>query len=128
MARNSCCVPRRAVRNSGMSPMPSGRRRITSSVTPGRMVGLIMPTTPRQLEKVIGLAFVILAARHVSLGDIAGKGGAIAFTRIAVAAATGALQQEALARLHLVPSRMTKRAGAPALPPSRPPAGKRLLS
>ena len=34
-----------------MSPMPSGSKRITSSVTPGRMVGLIMPTTPRQLEK-----------------------------------------------------------------------------
>jgi hypothetical protein len=24
---------------------------MTSSVTPGRIVGLIMPTTPRQLEK-----------------------------------------------------------------------------
>src|SRR5262249_46682001 len=31
----------------------SGSKRITSSVTPGRMVGLIMPTTPRQLEKPI---------------------------------------------------------------------------
>jgi hypothetical protein len=26
---------------------------MTSSVTPGRKVGLIMPTTPRQLEKAI---------------------------------------------------------------------------
>src|SRR5712692_5594414 len=33
-----------------MSPMPSGSRRMTSSVTPGRSVGLIIPTTPRQLE------------------------------------------------------------------------------
>src|SRR5262245_25407418 len=41
------------LRNSGMSPMPSGNRRMTSSVTPGRMVGLIMPTTPRQLENTI---------------------------------------------------------------------------
>ena len=38
-----------------MSPMPSGSRRMTSSVTPGRKVGLIMPTTPRQLEKVMTL-------------------------------------------------------------------------
>src|SRR5258708_6972978 len=38
------------LRNSGMSPMPSGNSRQTSSATPGRMVGLIMPTTPRQLE------------------------------------------------------------------------------
>src|ERR1700752_2717174 len=38
------------LRNSGMRPMPSGNSRQTSSVTPGRMVGLIMPTTPRQLE------------------------------------------------------------------------------
>src|SRR3974377_2027174 len=42
------------------------------------------------------LAFVILAARHVSLGDIAGKGGGIAFTRIAVAAAPHSLQTDAL--------------------------------
>jgi hypothetical protein len=27
-----------------------GSRRMTSSVTPGRMVGLIIPTIPRQLE------------------------------------------------------------------------------
>src|SRR5262249_24780852 len=33
-----------------MTPMPSGSRRMVSSVTPGRMVGLMMPTTPRQLE------------------------------------------------------------------------------
>ena len=51
MAANSSSVPRRILRNNGMSPMPSGSRRMTSSVTPGRMVGLIMPTTPRQLEK-----------------------------------------------------------------------------
>jgi hypothetical protein len=35
--------------------MPSGSSRQTSSVTPGRMVGLIMPTTPRQLENAIGV-------------------------------------------------------------------------
>ena len=53
MPSNSSAVPRRMLRNSGMSPMPSGSRRMTSSVTPGRMVGLIIPTTPRQLENVM---------------------------------------------------------------------------
>src|SRR6516164_2084773 len=53
MPANSSSVPRRILRNNGMSPMPSGSRRMTSSVTPGRMVGLIMPTTPRQLENFI---------------------------------------------------------------------------
>src|SRR3977135_3254859 len=38
------------LRNSGMSPMPFGNSRQTSSVMPGRMVGLTMPTIPRQLE------------------------------------------------------------------------------
>src|SRR2546427_102344 len=47
MAANSSSVPRWILRNNGMSPMPSGSRRMTSSVTPGRRVGLIMPTTPR---------------------------------------------------------------------------------
>ena len=50
MVSNSSAVPRRMFKNIGMSPMPSGSSRMTSSVTPGRMVGLIMPTTPRQLE------------------------------------------------------------------------------
>jgi hypothetical protein len=50
MVANSSSVPRRMLRNSGMRPMPSGSRRMTSSVTPGRKVGLILPTTPRQLE------------------------------------------------------------------------------
>src|SRR3954465_12720844 len=51
MVSNLSSVPRRMLRNSGMSPMPSGRSRQTSSVIPGRMVGLTMPTTPRQLVK-----------------------------------------------------------------------------
>ena len=38
-----------------MTPMPSGSSRMVSSVTPGRMVGLMMPTTPRQLENGIAL-------------------------------------------------------------------------
>src|SRR5262252_409974 len=37
------------LRNSGMMPMPSGRMRISSSSPPGRSVGLMQPTTPRQL-------------------------------------------------------------------------------
>src|ERR1700683_3744822 len=45
------------LRNSGMRPMPSGSNRQTSSVTPGRMVGLIMPTTPRQLENAMRESF-----------------------------------------------------------------------
>jgi hypothetical protein len=44
----------------GMSPMPSGNSRMTSSVTPGRMVGLIIPTTPRQLENAMDEPFVCL--------------------------------------------------------------------
>src|ERR1700730_13519064 len=47
------------LRNSGMRPIPSGNSRQTSSVTPGRMVGLIMPTTPRQLENAIRGPFYI---------------------------------------------------------------------
>jgi hypothetical protein len=46
-------------KNSGMTPMPSGNSRQTSSVTPGRMVGLIMPTTPRQEENAMRKAFRI---------------------------------------------------------------------
>src|SRR5947199_6017738 len=37
------------LRNSGMMPMPSGSIRISSSSPPGRSVGLMQPTTPRQL-------------------------------------------------------------------------------
>src|SRR5215467_2109581 len=123
MAANSSSVPRRMLRNNGMSPMPSGSKRITSSVTPGRMVGLFMPTTPRQLEKPITdflvggkpslarqrrLRAVILRrprCRDISLGYIAGKRSAIAPVGIAIAAAACALQQKALALLHLVASR-----------------------
>src|ERR1051326_1620404 len=49
MDLNSSSVPRRMLRNTGMHAMPSGNNLTTSSVTPGRMVGLIMPTMPRQL-------------------------------------------------------------------------------
>src|SRR5579872_3345595 len=34
-------------RKSGMMPMPSGRIRHSSSTEPGRIVGLMFPTTPR---------------------------------------------------------------------------------
>src|SRR5262249_15291078 len=37
------------LRNSGSTPMPSGSMRISSSSPPGRNVGLMHPTTPRQL-------------------------------------------------------------------------------
>src|SRR5580704_10537711 len=57
MVWNSSAVPRLMLRNSGMRPMPSGSSRQTSSVTPGRIVGLIMPTTPRQLENAMGEPF-----------------------------------------------------------------------
>src|SRR5262249_46359003 len=116
MVSNSSAVPRRMLRNSGMSPMPSGSRRMTSSVTPGRRVGLIMPTTPRQLENAMTMCpprryaspysfFLGSVGRDISLGYVAGKRGRIARVRIAAAAAACALQEEALARAHLVASR-----------------------
>src|SRR5580700_9969232 len=146
MVSNSSSVPRRMFKKIGMSPMPSGSSRMTSSVTPGRMVGLIMPTTPRQLENaMVFLSFVCSpdvalaksgtaapalrhspsksgvkalkapcglralppvvplrrAGRHISLGHIAGKRGAVAAVRVAVSAAAGALQEKALAGFHL---------------------------
>src|SRR5215472_13271933 len=104
MVSNSSSVPRRMLRKSGMSPMPSGNSRQTSSVTPGRMVGLIMPTTPRQLENAMAplesLLFIVALRcfrRHIALGQILGKRGGVAAARIAVAAAARALQEEALA-------------------------------
>src|SRR5215472_4505414 len=52
-------------------------------------------------------AIVLLGCvgRDISLGHITGKRGAIAAARIAAAPAARALQQEALARLHLVAAR-----------------------
>ena len=50
-----------------MRPMPSGNSRQTSSVTPGRMVGLIMPTTPRQLENAMRGPFADCVTRDVVL-------------------------------------------------------------
>src|SRR5438105_432302 len=108
MVSNSSSVPRRMSRNSGMSPIPSGRSRHTSSVTPGRMVGLIMPTTPRQLENAIACSrrlFAVVSAcafrGHVAFLDVGRNGRAIAQLRIAVAAAARALQEEAFARVHI---------------------------
>src|SRR5262245_48582055 len=140
------------LRKSGIRPMPSGSSRQTSSVMPGRMVGLTMPTTPRQLENDILIALrtldvvpakagthnhsclmlspilpillftaygappsrgrqversrrtiVVLRrfVRHIAFGQIAGNGGGVALAGIAVAPGARALQQEALARLHL---------------------------
>jgi hypothetical protein len=37
---------------------------MTSSVTPGRMVGLIMPTTPRQLENAMSKSFCEPVGHH----------------------------------------------------------------
>src|SRR5262245_63932022 len=77
-------------------------------------------------------AIVLLrrVGRDISLGRITGKRGAIAAARIAAAAAARALQQEALARLHLVAARGRRliflRGGEPddeACPASRLAAG-----
>src|SRR5258705_7262544 len=45
---NSSRAPRWISRKRGMIPTPSGRMRHNSSMEPGRMVGLMLPTTPRQ--------------------------------------------------------------------------------
>src|SRR5438105_14465985 len=74
MVWNSSSVPRRMSRKSGMSPMPSGSSRHTSSVTPGRMVGLIMPTTPRQLENAITPSLLICRGDRLRAGDHMGRG------------------------------------------------------
>src|SRR5436190_2593138 len=75
MVSNSSSVPRRTLRNSGMSPMPSGSRRMTSSVTPGRKVGLIMPTTPRQLEKAMAVLPHVMRVHGYDNGSTGLKGG-----------------------------------------------------
>src|SRR4051812_37369037 len=105
------------LRNSGISPMPSGSSRQTSSVMPGRMVGLTMPTTPRQLENAICefLAFLPfnlfrVGAGYARPGDvpfryIARNRRCVALARVAVAAGAGALQQKALPRFHVDPRR-----------------------
>src|SRR5262245_56288651 len=62
MVSNSSSVPRLILRNNGMSPMPSGSRRQTSSVIPGRMVGLTIPTTPRQLENDMNVSSALSSA------------------------------------------------------------------
>src|SRR5262245_34403730 len=43
------------LRNSGSTPIPSGSMRISSSSPPGRSVGLMHPTTPRQLVNAMGV-------------------------------------------------------------------------
>src|SRR5262245_22374486 len=102
MVSNSSSVPRRMLRNSGIRPMPSGSRRQTSSVMPGRMVGFTMPTTPRQLENDIALPPVLFVIRrNIPLSDVARLRFAVAAGRIAVTAAASALQEEALAGLQL---------------------------
>src|SRR5262245_62426686 len=148
MVANSSSVPRRILRNNGINPMPSGSRRMTAPVTTGPKVVLTMPTPPRQRENFITdfavvevggagrsaalLAIVLLGCvgRDISLGHITGKRGAIAAARIAAAAAARALQQKALARLHLVAARRLRlvflRGGEPddeACPASRRAAG-----
>src|SRR5262245_62165452 len=125
MVLNSSSVPRRMFRNSGRQAMPSGSSRMTSSVTPGRMVGLIMPTTPRQLENAIYRPAVVMRCaaagatlsfvgavvlrgcrlRNIAFGNVALQRGAVALPRIAITAAACALQQETLAGLHLDPRR-----------------------
>src|SRR5262245_42977832 len=89
------------LRNSGIRPMPSGKRRQTSSVIPGRMVGFTMPTTPRQLENDIASppAFLFPLVRDIALGGIARAGRSVALGGIAIAAAARALRDEFVAGL-----------------------------
>src|SRR5215213_6366471 len=89
------------LRNSGMSPMPSGSSRQTSSVMPGRIVGLTMPTTPRQLENAICESFqLFVGAGDISFGNIAGYCCRITLVRVTVATGARALQQKTLACFH----------------------------
>src|SRR5215510_12435528 len=101
MPANSSCVPRLMLRNSGISPIPSGSKRQTSSVMPGRMVGFTMPTTPRQLENdiVASPAFLFPFVRNIALGGIARACRGVAPGWIAVAAAARALRDEFVAGL-----------------------------
>src|SRR5262245_50259781 len=107
MPVNSSSVPRLMLRNSGMSPIPSGSRRQTSSVMPGRMVGLTIPTTPRQLENDICCSLSRCRSRlrglraDIPFRHVTRQGGTIALIWFAIAAPAGALQQKALARAHL---------------------------
>ena len=44
---NSAMVPWRILLNSGMTPIPSGSMRISSSSEPEPLVGFTVPTMPR---------------------------------------------------------------------------------
>ena len=55
------------VEESEMTPMPSGKSRINSSVGPRRMVGLTRPRMPSQLVNAILLSRVSPGRYHVSL-------------------------------------------------------------
>src|SRR5215510_12272673 len=56
LSRNSPTTPSFTPINIGMTPMPSGSRRMNSSSEPGRRVGLMMPTTPRHVPgKLLGM-------------------------------------------------------------------------
>src|SRR2546423_9993806 len=53
------------LRNSGRTPMPSGNMRISSSSPPGRKVGLMQPSTPRQLVNAMMISPVSELLRRV---------------------------------------------------------------
>src|SRR5882757_11343972 len=50
------------LRKRGSTPMPSGSIRMSSSRPPGRSVGLMQPTTPRQLVNDMELSQCFLVA------------------------------------------------------------------
>ena len=45
--------------------MPSGSMRISSSSPPGRSVGLMQPTTPRQLVNAIAISYASLVSSEI---------------------------------------------------------------
>ena len=51
-------------------PIPSGSIRISSSSPPGRSVGLMQPTTPRQLVNAMMVSFVSLYGLMGSVGRV----------------------------------------------------------
>src|SRR3979409_1918753 len=64
---NSSRTPRWMSRKSGMMPMPSGRMRHNSSMEPGRMVGLMLPTTPRQDVKATGYPLIVAKTAEIEV-------------------------------------------------------------
>src|SRR6266566_1712075 len=64
---NSSRTPRWMSRKRGIMPMPSGRMRHNSSMEPGRMVGLMLPTTPRQDVKATGYPLIVAKTAEIEV-------------------------------------------------------------